>query len=108
MSHPAAGPRVLKLSARDNVAVALRTLTPGEQLLVGDDEVAIAEAIPFGHKVALRPIADGGEVLKYGEVVGRATSDIGAGHHVHVHNVVSSRLPGQGAGKSGADAASDE
>jgi hypothetical protein len=39
-------------------------------------------------------IGAGDSVVKYGEVIGRATSAIAAGRHVHVHNVVSARLPG--------------
>ena len=40
-----------------------------------------------GHKYALRPIAEGENVIKYGMPIGRATAGIGAGEHVHVHNV---------------------
>ena len=42
-----------------------------------------------GHKYAIRPIADGENVIKYGMPIGRATCDIAVGDHVHVHNVVS-------------------
>lgn len=41
-----------------------------------------------GHKYAIRPIADGENVIKYGMPIGRATCDIAVGDHVHVHNVV--------------------
>ena len=51
--------------------------------------------MPFGHKVAAADIACGGAIVKYGEVVGRATQEIARGDHVHVHNVVSARLPGR-------------
>lgn len=94
MSPAAAGPRALKLNARDNVAVAVRPLAEGDILDITSDALRIAEDIPVGHKVALSPIPAGGEVVKYGEIVGRATAAIGPGRHVHVHNVVSSRLPG--------------
>lgn len=42
--------------------------------------------LPFGHKVALRAIAAGGPVIKYGVVIGTATAAIATGEHVHVHN----------------------
>ncbi len=35
------------------------------------------------------PVGDG--VIKYGEIIGRATCDIDVGDHVHVHNVESQR-----------------
>ena len=37
--------------------------------------------------VAIEPIAKGEPVVKYGEHIGIASSDIKAGEHVHVHNV---------------------
>jgi altronate hydrolase len=45
------------------------------------------EKIPAGHKYALREIKTGEYVVKYGEIIGRATSDIQEGEWVHTHNV---------------------
>jgi len=45
--------------------------------------------IPAGHKYALRKIAVGEYVVKYGEIIGRATQDIAEGEWVHTHNVKS-------------------
>ena len=86
--------RVLVLNAEDNVAVAVAELAPGETVVAGGAAVEVADPIPAGHKVALAPIGSGGKILKYGEVIGIATAEIGIGAHVHVHNVVSARLPG--------------
>ncbi|MBX5441698.1 MAG: UxaA family hydrolase [Solirubrobacteraceae bacterium] len=83
-------PRALQLDPADNVAVAVTALHPGEVVL----GVELREPIRFGHKLALRDIAAGEPILKYHEVIGRASEDIAAGAHVHVHNVVSARLPG--------------
>lgn len=47
------------------------------------------ESIPAGHKYALRDIPKDGYVIKYGEIIGRATADIKAGEWVHTHNVKS-------------------
>jgi len=47
----------------------------------------------MGHKVSLAAIPAGGDVVKYGEVIGIATAAIEPGHHVHVQNVRSARLP---------------
>jgi altronate hydrolase len=44
-------------------------------------------AVPAGHKYALRFIAAGDAVIKYGEIIGRATRDITEGEWVHTHNV---------------------
>ena len=61
------------INEKDNVGVALS----------GDDR------IPSGHKYALCDIAAGDYVVKYGEVIGRATRDILAGEWVHTHNLKS-------------------
>jgi altronate dehydratase small subunit len=53
----------------------------------GTVRLALQEDIPFGHKLALRSVAAGDRVVKYGEVIGVATRPIAAGDHVHVHNV---------------------
>jgi altronate dehydratase len=87
-------PRVLLLNRRDNVAVAIRALRAGDQVELDGRQVDVAEDIPFGHKLAVAEIGAGDSVVKYGEVIGRATAAIAPGRHVHVHNVVSARLPG--------------
>jgi (2R)-sulfolactate sulfo-lyase subunit alpha len=51
----------------------------------------LAEAVPLGHKFALREIPRGSDVIEYGARVAVATSDIAAGRHAHVHNLRSAR-----------------
>ena len=80
-------PQAIQLAAADNVAVARQDLAPGSTVLVNGLAVTISEPIASGHKLALRPIARGEPVLKYGQGIGVATADIAAGQHVHVHNV---------------------
>ena len=79
----AAGPLIL-LDAADNVAVARRALEPGA--FAGEGHPRPVERVPFGHKMALRPIAAGEAVRKYGQVIGFATCDVAAGGHVHTPN----------------------
>ncbi len=43
--------------------------------------------IPAGHKVALRPIYKGEDVVKYGFPIGHASRDINKGEWVHSHNL---------------------
>ncbi len=76
---------------KDNVATALRSINKGEQLnLLNENErfdLTILQPIPLGHKFAIVNIQKGDSVIKYGEIIGRATIRILAGQHVHVHNV---------------------
>lgn len=67
----------------DNVAVVLRPFTKGEKI----ENVVLLEDIPQAHKIALKQIHQGENVIKYGSPIGHATVDIHAGEHVHTHNV---------------------
>ena len=82
---------VLVISDRDNVATALQALQPGLTLELAGGALAVRDAVPSGHKIALRTIHAGEAVIKYGSPIGLATSDIAAGSHVHTHNVASTR-----------------
>lgn len=79
----------------DNVATVLHDVEPGSPIDAGADalpaRVVARGAIPFGHKVAIRAIARGEHVLKYGASIGMATADIQPGDHVHLHNLRSVR-----------------
>lgn len=79
----------------DNVATAIRDIAAGETAVIGVEdatvEVVARDAIGLGHKLAVRPIAKGEDVVKYATTIGRATSDVVVGEHVHVHNVESLR-----------------
>lgn len=77
----------IRIHEDDNVAVALRPIAKGEQLTVGQYQVTTLEEIPQGHKFALKAIAAGGDVIKYGFRIGHAKEDIAAGGWVHVHNL---------------------
>lgn len=79
------------ISSRDNVATALEALEPGRTIRAGDIAVTIADAIPRGHKLALRDIRAGEAVVKYGSAIGVASTRIAQGAHVHTHNVASAR-----------------
>ena len=78
------------IAGEDNVATALEELHPGGVQLLGDAASSTAEAagdIPKGHKLALRDIARGEKIIKYGVVIGQAATDIPAGSWVHLHNI---------------------
>lgn len=77
--------KILIINKEDNVAVALTNLEAGTVLHeVGT--MTTLQAIPAGHKVALRNILAGENVVKYGYPIGAAIKQIKAGEHVHTHN----------------------
>ncbi len=76
----------------DNVATCLNDIAAGMEaaVMLGKEifTVRAGQDIPRGHKLAVAPIATGCAIMKYGEVIGKASADIDRGAHVHVHNVV--------------------
>ncbi|MBK0003725.1 UxaA family hydrolase [Erwinia sp. S43] len=54
-------------------------------------EFAVKDAIPIGHKLAIRDLAVDDTVIKYGEDIGRVVAAIKQGEHLHVHNVKTKR-----------------
>ena len=87
-------PDVIIINEADNVAVARRDIAAGEKVALpaGASVTAVAD-IPRGHKVAVAAIARGGRVIKYGECIGVAAADIGAGDWVHTHNIEEADKP---------------
>ncbi|AEG06021.1 UxaA family hydrolase [Sinorhizobium meliloti] len=77
-------PSSILLSPDDNVVVATAAIAPGDRLAGGVSAVARIEP---GHKAAIRRIDVGEPVVKYGQAIGRATSPIAPGEHVHSHNL---------------------
>ena len=76
--------RVIRLDPADNVAVAATIVAAGERIA---DGVTATEEIGSGHKIALRAIAAGQPVLKFGQVIGEALIDIAPGTMVHTSNL---------------------
>jgi altronate hydrolase len=77
----------IHLHPKDNVVVALKDLKIGETTEVDGQKIRLVNDIPFGHKLAIREIAAGENVLKYGLPIGSATRNIVVGEHVHVQNL---------------------
>ncbi|MFP3896776.1 MAG: UxaA family hydrolase [Anaerolineales bacterium] len=84
---------VLIISQNDDVAVALADLPKGINLSAKEGSLTIntREPIPFGHKVALKPIKKTDRIIKYGASIGIAREQIMPGEHVHTHNLQSVR-----------------
>ncbi|WP_088182989.1 UxaA family hydrolase [Sphingobium sp. Z007] len=80
-------PDAVQIAPDDDVAMALRALEAGETIHVAGHPIDVTEPIGSGHKVALRPIAVGEPIRRYGWPIGSATRAIGAGSHVHSHNL---------------------
>ncbi|MBC8225364.1 UxaA family hydrolase [Candidatus Bathyarchaeota archaeon] len=91
--------KAIQIDDGDNVATVTSEVSKGEQLEVLSPQGSILTSpealgdVPFGHKIALKSLAQGDEVVKYGEVIGVASADIEVGEWLHTHNVESVRVP---------------
>lgn len=87
----------LLLDERDNTLTALKDLAKGAVLVTeeGSPDLVLVEDVPYAHKFARTQIPKDAEVIKFGEVIGRAVNDIQPGALVHVHNIVGLRAKGE-------------
>lgn len=79
--------KTIQITAADNVAVALHPVTKGEPVEAGGQVIEAREDIPQGHKIAVKAILCGENVIKYGFPIGHATRDVEPGSRVHTHNM---------------------
>lgn len=77
----------IKIHEDDNVIVALKAIAAGETITVSDIRITAAEEIPAGHKMAIRDIAEGMPVIKYGCQIGCTKEAVHAGQWIHTHNI---------------------
>jgi altronate hydrolase len=89
---PTAENAAIHLHPSDNVAIARVPLAAGQKLKIDGIDIEVRDPVPAGHKVALRPIGAGENLVRYGQVIGRARTAIDPGRHVHTHNVAFEEL----------------
>ncbi len=82
--------KAIKISPRDNVAIATTAIPKDATVAIqGNDVVVTKQDIPLGHKIALVSITNGDAIIRYGEAICSASEDIAAGDWVHGHNTIS-------------------
>ncbi len=77
----------IHINPKDNVAVALHPISKGAVFEGDGYKVTAVTDIPQGHKMVLKPLAEGDQVIKYGFSIGHATQSVGAGEWIHTHNM---------------------
>ncbi|MFS2189673.1 UxaA family hydrolase [Mucilaginibacter sp. Mucisp84] len=78
---------ILKVHPADNVLVALTDLQANEQVTYKGETYTVKELIPAKHKFAMVEIPEGGEIIMYGVLVGKAQSLIPVGGLLSTANV---------------------
>lgn len=81
----------MMIDLKDTVAVAIEEIKKGTDVSfkMGDKVKTIKalDDVQIYHKIAIRDIAKGQPVVKYGEHIGLAACHINTGNHIHTHNV---------------------
>lgn len=83
----------LKVDDLDNVATIFANgIVDGTQVEVRDKKgnseiITVHGDVPYGHKIALKDLAPGEHIMKYGECIGAASHPIAKGDYVHIHNL---------------------
>lgn len=93
MAADANAPALMRLSPRDNIAVALRSLKAGESVMLDGVALTVERNTPVGHKLAAQTIATGDIILKYSCPIGVAKQSIAPGEYIDKRNVEVSYLP---------------
>ncbi len=81
--------RLLLLHPDDDVLIIAANVDASEKILVEGEWLEAPLRLTLGHKISRASIAAGAIIRKYGAPIGRASSDIAKGEHVHVHNLTS-------------------
>ncbi|MDP2119594.1 MAG: UxaA family hydrolase [Hoeflea sp.] len=91
MTSAPEAPKWLWLHEEDNVAMALSDFAADNTVTVNGTSIVFADAVPYGHKFAVKRIGADEPVIKFAETIGAAKRAIDIGEHVHVHNIRSLR-----------------
>ena len=85
--------KYLKINPADNVVVAITDLKAGEIISDEGADLVLKEDVPAGHKVTLKNLTEGENVIKYGYPIGHVRQDVEAGKWIN-ENQIQTNLSG--------------
>ncbi len=77
----------IKINPADSVVVCLRPFAKGETMMVDEKEITVVQDTPMGHKILIKDIAEGTDIIKYGYPIGHAVKNLKAGEWINEHNL---------------------
>ncbi len=78
---------ILKINPADNVVVAIQPQSAGAVITVDGKKITVLEDVPAGHKIAIKDLAEGENVIKYGFPIGHAKEAKAAGSWMNENNI---------------------
>jgi len=83
--------KIIILNPKDNVGIIKKDVSQGEKIIIDKEEfqnlIEVKDNIPYRFKIALKNIDTGENIIKSGEIIGKAKEEIKKGEMVHVHNI---------------------
>jgi len=83
--------KMIILHPKDNVGIIKKDVNKGERIVIEEEKyknsIEVRENIPYRFKIALKDIHAGDEIIKSGELIGKAKEEIKKGEMIHVHNI---------------------
>ena len=77
----------LKINPADSVVVCLQSKKKGEIIAVDGKSVILNQDTPAGHKVLIKDVKEGEDIIKYGYPIGHARQKMKAGDWVNENNL---------------------
>ena len=78
---------ILRINPADNVVVAIRPQQKGAVISIDGKQITVLEDVPAGHKIAIKDLAEGENIIKYGFPIGHAREAKQAGSWMNEHNI---------------------
>ena len=85
--------KLIQIHPSDNVLIIRCSIKPGEKEMIDSKEIYFDKPLGLGHKIALKNIIQGEQIIKYGVPIGSAFQNIKTGEHIHLHNMKSDYIP---------------
>ena len=77
----------LKINPADSVVVCLQPKKKGDVIEVDGLKITLNQDTPAGHKVLIKNVSEGEDIIKYGYPIGHAHQDLKAGDWVNENNL---------------------
>jgi altronate hydrolase len=80
--------KIIQIHEKDNVLVALTTLSKGETIIHGNEKIILRQEVPAKHKFTIKTLEEGDLIFMYGNIVGKANRQLPAGTIISTQNVI--------------------
>lgn len=77
----------LKINPADSVVVCLQPKKKGDVIEIDGKQITVNQDTPAGHKILIKDVREGEDIIKYGYPIGHARQDLKSGDWVNENNL---------------------